>query len=211
MTSDTSTCMHVCTVTWVATPGVFKNPASSFVMIGCVPRWKLQLNLLPLYLTHQQPMGHRQELCVASSKLKLLLKGYGHKTTVYREFFMWVLFFAECVTSLILPKIDTAKNKPYYTSSLRALEIAKIELRESLTHFEASFSPKFADAKNSRYTVIFVVCELWPWPWGYGIESRSWHTLGSWTSIVWYIIQIQHGSHTPFGHDNNCVKYPDPI
>ena len=27
----------------------------------------------------------------------------------------------------------------------------------------------------------------------YDIRSRSWHTLGSWTTIVWNIIQIQHG------------------
>ena len=38
------------------------------------------------------------------------------------------------------------------------------------------------------------MCALWPWPWRYDLESRSWHTLGSWTSIVWNIIQIQHGS-----------------
>ena len=50
-------------------------------------------------------------------------------------------------------KKDTAKNNPYYTSSLIVLEIAKIWLSENLTHFQASFSPKFPDAKNSRYTV----------------------------------------------------------
>ena len=36
------------------------------------------------------------------------------------------LIFAEFATSLKSPKIDTAKNKLYYTSSLRVLEIAKI-------------------------------------------------------------------------------------
>ena len=35
---------------------------------------------------------------------------------------------------------------------------------------------------------------VWPWPWRYDLGSRSWHTLGSWTTIVWNIIQIQHGS-----------------
>ena len=36
-------------------------------------------------------------------------------------------------------------------------------------------------------------CALWPWPWRYDLRSRSWHTHESWT-IVWSIIQIQHGS-----------------
>ena len=38
------------------------------------------------------------------------------------------------------------------------------------------------------------MCALWPWPWRYDIRSRLWHTLGSLTTIVWNIIQIQHGS-----------------
>ena len=49
---------------------------------------------------------------------------------IFREGFI----FAEFAISLKLPKIDTAKNKPYYTSSLRFLEIAKIGLGEYLTH-----------------------------------------------------------------------------
>ena len=41
------------------------------------------------------------------------------------------LIFAEFVTSLKLPKIDTAKNKPYHMFSLGVLEIAKVGLREN--------------------------------------------------------------------------------
>ena len=37
------------------------------------------------------------------------------------------------------------------------------------------------------------MCALWPWPWRYGLVTRSWHTLGSWTTNVWKIIQIQQG------------------
>ena len=44
------------------------------------------------------------------------------------------LIFAEFATSLKSPKLDTAKNRHYYTSSLRVREIAKIGLRENLTH-----------------------------------------------------------------------------
>ena len=42
------------------------------------------------------------------------------------------------------------------------------------------------------YTVLSM-CALWPWPHWYDLWSRSWHTLGSWTTIVWDIIQIQLG------------------
>ena len=38
------------------------------------------------------------------------------------------------------------------------------------------------------------VCAPWPWPKRYDLGSRSWHTLGSWTTIVWNIIKIQLGS-----------------
>ena len=43
-------------------------------------------------------------------------------------------------------------------------------------------------------TRILGICSLWPWPSRYDLGSKSWHTLGSWTTILWNIIQIQHGS-----------------
>ena len=43
-------------------------------------------------------------------------------------------------------------------------------------------------------TRISSICALWPWPWRYDLGSRSWHTLGSWTTIVWNYIHIQLGS-----------------
>ena len=55
------------------------------------------------------------------------------------------IIFAEFATSLKSPKIDTAKNNPYYTSSLRVLEIAKIGLSENLAHL-----PSVIFAKISR-------------------------------------------------------------
>ena len=77
-------------------------------------------------------------------------------------------------------------------------------------------------------TRILGICALWPWPWRYD--------LGSWTTIVWNINQIQHDSKElwpghgfwvcvhcdldfgdmrpwykvitqPWVMDNNCVKY----
>ena len=37
------------------------------------------------------------------------------------------------------------------------------------------------------------MCALWTWPWRYDLGLRSWHTIGTWTTVVWSIIQIQHG------------------
>ena len=60
------------------------------------------------------------------SRLNLLLLKY-HISRIFRVGFI----FAEFATSLKSPNIDTAKNKPYYMSSLRALEIAKIRLSDN--------------------------------------------------------------------------------
>ena len=40
------------------------------------------------------------------------------------------------------PKIDTAKNKPYYTSSLK--DLAKIRLSEILTHLQSVIFAKIS-------------------------------------------------------------------
>ena len=61
------------------------------------------------------------------------------------------LIFAEFVTSLKSPKIDTAKNKPYYTSSLIVIEIAKIGLGENLTHLPSIiFAQKISRREKFR-------------------------------------------------------------
>ena len=58
------------------------------------------------------------------------------------------LIFAEFATSLKSPKIDTAKYKPYYTSSLRVLEIAKIGLSENLTHLPSGIFAKISQREK---------------------------------------------------------------
>ena len=48
----------------------------------------------------------------------------------------------------------------------------------------------------------FCMCALWPWQ--YDLGSRSWHTLGSWTTIVWNTVQIgQGGKKLRSGRDIN--------
>ena len=43
-------------------------------------------------------------------------------------------------------------------------------------------------------TRIFVMCAQLTWPWRYVLGSRSWQILGSWATIAYNIIQIQHDS-----------------
>ena len=60
---------------------------------------------------------------------------------------------------------------------------------------------------------IFGMCVLWPWPWKFDFGSRSWHTLGPWTTIVWNIIQIQHSSEELWpghGYLGMCALWPWP-
>ena len=82
------------------------------------------------------------------------------------------LIFAEFVTYLKSPKINKAKNKPYYTSLLTVLEIVKIGLMisENLTHLPSVIFAKFPDTKNSRYTV----CIYMYLPHGTTAETKLW-------------------------------------
>ena len=40
------------------------------------------------------------------------------------------------------------------------------------------------------WTSILGICSLWPWPWRCDLRSRSWHTLGPWTTVLRNIIHI---------------------
>ena len=66
------------------------------------------------------------------------------------------LIFAEFATSLKSPKNDTVKNKPYYTSLLRVLEIAKIGLSENLTHLSSVIFAKISPMRKFPIYGIFI-------------------------------------------------------
>ena len=55
------------------------------------------------------------------------------------------------------------------------------------------------------WTPILFMCILWPWPWKYTIIWRSWHIIGSWTAIVWNIIEIQHDSKELWPRHRFCL------
>ena len=66
------------------------------------------------------------------------------------------LFFVGLAISLKSPKIDTAKNKLYYTSSLRVLEIAKIGLCEKLTYISSDIFAKISWPEKFPIYSIYV-------------------------------------------------------
>ena len=78
-------------------------------------------------------MFERNNVTVPEFMCKYVKKTCSWRLYRILGFFRMGLIFAEIATSMKSPKIDTAKNKPYYTSSLRVLAIAKIGLCENLT------------------------------------------------------------------------------
>ena len=79
--------------------------------------------LLPMMCYHQLT-SRKRDVTQRRDFLKWCISGIFHVD----------LIFAEFATSLKSPKIDTAKNKSYFTPSLRILEIVKIGCGENLTH-----------------------------------------------------------------------------
>ena len=176
--------------------------------------YDLDLRDMTMGQGHDTPLGHDKQLCEILSRSNLAVGSYGLDTdfqyvcTVILTLEIWPL-----VTVMTHPWVMDNNYVKYYPD------------------------PTWQWGVMAR-TGISSMCALWPWPWKYDLGSRSWHTLGSWTTIVWNIIQIQLGSEelwpgyrfsvcvhcdldlgdmilgqghdTPFGHmDNNCVKYPD--
>ena len=110
------------------------------------------------------------------------------------EIFRVGLIFAKFATSLKSPKLDTAKNKPYYKSSLKVLEIAKIGLSENLTHL-----PSVIFAKISRREKFPI----------YGITNQSdhWHKIIDHTNILNTLDLEARNIHLVL--EKNCVGHSD--
>ena len=86
------------------------------------------------------------------------MKHRGRQAQAYRisGIFCVGLIFAEFATSLKSPKIDKAKDKPYYMSSLRVFEIAKIRRRENLTHLLSVVFAKISRREKFPIYGIFI-------------------------------------------------------
>ena len=72
---------------------------------------------------------------------------------------------------------DMILGQDYDTPLVRGQQLCKILSRSNLA--VRSYGPD----EDFQY--------MWPWHWRYDLGSRSWHTLGSWTTNVWNFIQIQ--------------------
>ena len=105
------------------------------------------------------------------------------------------LIFAEFATSLKSPKIDTAKNKPYDTSSLRVLGIAIIGLNENLTHLSGGIFAKISRCEKFPIYDIHIFIKQLKWIIHLILKDYSWKHL----SILAFSICSE-----PEGHKNAC-------
>ena len=146
---------------------------------------------------HDTPLGHWQQLCEILSKSNMAVRSYGQDTdyqymcTVTLTFEIWP--WVKVMTHPWVMDNNCVKYNP---------------------------DPTWQWGVMAR-TRLSSICALWPWPWRYDLGSKSWHTLGSWTTIVWNIIQIWvcvhcdldlgdmtmgQGQDTPLGHGQQLCE-----
>ena len=119
---------------------------------------------------HDPPLSHGQQSCEMLSRSNMAVKSYGldmdfvYKCTVTLALEVW-----PWVKVMTHPWVMDNNCVKYY------------------------LDPTWQWGVMAR-TRNLGMCALWPWPWRYDLVSRIWHTLWPWTTIVWNIIQIQHGS-----------------
>ena len=132
----------------------------------------LDLGDMMLGQGHDTWLGHGQQLCQILSRSNLAVRSYGPDmdfqylctVTLTLEIWSWVK-----VMVMTHPWVMDNNCVKFY------------------------LAPTWQWGVMAR-TRISSMCALWPWPWRYDLGSRSWHTLGSWTTIVWNYIQIGQGS-----------------
>ena len=119
---------------------------------------------------HDTPLGHGQRLCEILSRSNMAMRSYGpdmdfgYVCTVTLTLEIW-----HWVKVMTHPSIMDNNCEKYY--------------------LDPTWQWRVMDWRR-----ILGMCALWPWPWNFDLGSSSWHILGSWTTIVWNIIQIQHDS-----------------
>ena len=119
---------------------------------------------------HDIPFGNGQQLCEILSRSNLAVSSYGPDTD-----FQYVCTVT--LTSEIWPWVKVMTH-PWVMDN---------------NCVKYNPDPTTQWGVMAR-TPISSMCALWPRPWRYDLGSRSWHILGSWTTIVWNIIQIGQGS-----------------
>ena len=117
------------------------------------------------------------------------LRGDNNQIIIYRKLgiFHVGLIFTEFATSLKSSKINKAKNKPYYMSSFRVLEIAKIGLSENLTHLPSVIFANFLMRKIGWYMVfsfnlgffpvLYIICYQYYYSYSHLPVQKMFHCL----------------------------------
>ena len=119
---------------------------------------------------HDTPLGHGQQLCEILSRSNLARGSYGPDTD----------FGYVCTVTL------TSEIWPW----VKVMTHPSVIDNKCVKYY---LDPTWQWGVMAR-TRISSICALWPWPLRYDLRSWSGHTLKSWTTIVWTIIQIQLGS-----------------
>ena len=138
---------------------------------------------------HDTPLGYGQQLCEILSRSNMAVRSYSPDTK----------FGYVCTVTLTLEVWPWVKVMTH----LWVMD------NNCVIYYP---DPSWQGRVMTR-TLILCISALWPWHWRYDLGLRSWHILGSWTTIVWNIIQIQHGSeelipgHTYFVM---CALWPWP-
>ena len=136
----------------------------------------LALGDMTLGQGHDTPLGHGQQLCEILSRSHLAVRSYGPD----RDFEYMCTVTLEiwpCVKVMTHPWVVENNCVKYYPDP----------------------TWQWGVMTQTRISSMRAL-----WPWRYDLGSRSWHTLGSWTSIVWIYIQIGQGSTKLWpGHDVN--------
>ena len=111
---------------------------------------------------HDTPLGHGQQLCEILSRSNLAVRSYGPDTdfrymcTMTLTSEIWQ--WVKVMTHPWVMDKNCVKYYPHPTWQWGVM----------------------------AWTRISSMCALWSWPWRYDLWSRSWHTLGSWTTIIVY-------------------------
>ena len=187
---------------------------------------------------HDPPLSHGQQLCEILSRSNMAVKSYGPDidfvytctVTLALEIWPWVkvrihpwVMDNNCVKyyqgQTWQWRVKARAHIFCYVCTL-TLTLEIWPLVKVMTHHWVMDNNcvKYYPDRTWQWGVmartrILGMCALWPWPWRYDLGSRSWHILESWTTIVWNIIQIQHGSeelwpgHTYFAM---CALWPWP-
>ena len=153
----------------------------------------LDLGDMTLGQGHDTPLGHGQQLCEIPSRSNLAVRSHGpDKDFRYVSTVTLTLEIWPWVKVMTHPRVMDNNCVKYYPD------------------------PTWKSGVMTR-TRILSMCALWPWPCKYDLGSRSLHTLESWTTIVWNIIQIgQVVTKLWPGHDVNrqtdrrCDSYIPP-